>query len=372
MSYSLRVFFEILGFFYIFSYLKFINGLENSIMKKTNQITIKDIASRLNLSASTVSRALNDHPDISDETKSLVREAAERLDYQPNSLALSLRDSKSNVIGVCIPEIKHHFFSSVFSGIENYSRQRGYHIIICQSSELVSREIENIRVLMSMRVDGFLISITKNTTDYKHLNSIEDKGIPVVYFDRPPQATDCDKVIIDDYASAFKITEHIISLGRKKIFHFAGPSTVRIGADRLRGYVDAMKKHNLHTGDDTIYYCDNYDDAVVLVNDLCDRGNIPDAIFAVNDLTAIGAQKTLQFRKIAVPEQTAVAGFANELFAEVAYPGLTTIDQNGQLMGEKAVALLIRRIETQKMIPYETELVPTKLIIRGSTSSDVR
>jgi LacI family transcriptional regulator len=336
-------------------------------MTGKRQATIKDIAKGLGLSPSTVSRALKDHPDISPDTKNAVRKLAEELDYQPNSLALGLHRGKSNIIGVVIPQIKHHFFSSVISGIEERAQKSGYNVMICQSNESYEREISNIRTLVSLRVDGILISITKETYNYDHLFNVMKRKIPIVFFDRPPHATLCDRCIIDDYAAAFSAVEHLISLGRKNIIHFAGPDNVRIGADRQRGYVDAMKRYKIYGGDKMIYKCDKFAEAVKTVGEFCKTGDIPDAIFAVNDMTAIGAVMALAKNGVKVPEQTAVAGFTNGLISQVTTPPLTTVDQNGSLIGMKATELLLKRIDTQIFEPFETVIVPTKLIVRGST-----
>ena len=336
-------------------------------MKIKRQATIKDIAKILGLSPSTVSRALKDHPDISPETKEIVRKTAESLDYQPNTLALGLHSGKSNIIGVIIPQIKHHFFSSVISGIEERAAKAGYNVMICQSNESYEREVSNIKTLVSLRVDGILISITKETYNYDQLFNVMNRQIPIVFFDRPPHATLCDRCIIDDYAAAFSAVEHLISTGRKKIIHFAGPDNVRIGADRKRGYIDALKRHKLFLGEDMIYKCDKFSQAVKIVDDFCKSGEIPDAIFAVNDMTAIGAITTLTKNGIKVPQQTAVAGFTNGLISQVTTPQLTTVDQNGSLIGSKATELLLKRIETQVFQPFETVIVPTKLLVRGST-----
>ena len=184
-------------------------------MRTKRQATIKDIARDLGLSPSTVSRALKDHPDISPETKELVRATAQKLDYQPNSLALGLHSGKSNIIGVIIPQIRHHFFSSVISGIEERAAKAGYNVMICQSNENYEREVSNIKTLVSLHVDGILISITKETCNYDHLFNVMNRQIPIVFFDRPPHATLCDRCIIDDYAAAFSAVRNVRSYGQQ-------------------------------------------------------------------------------------------------------------------------------------------------------------
>lgn len=341
-----------------------------TIMKPFRQATIKDIARELGISASTVSRALKDHPDISPETKEAVRSVADKLDYQPNALALGLHNQRSKIIGIIIPEIRHHFFSSVISSITETARNAGFNVIICPSDESVEREKENIRSLVSLRVEGILISITKETNDYTHFQKLMNRNVPVVFFDRPPEGFACDRCIIDDYAAAYTATEHLVSLGRKKIVHFAGPNNVRIGKDRRRGFVDCLKRHKMPITDDTIFDCDSHDKAVEVIKKLRDEDNIPDAIFAVNDITAVTTVNELNKYGIRVPEKVAVVGFTNGLLSELSSPMLTTIDQNGQLIGEKATKLLLERIETHVLTPYQTAVVPTKLVVRGSTVAE--
>lgn len=329
--------------------------------------TIKDIAKKLGLSASTVSRALKDHPDISPETKEAVKRTAEELDYQPNALALGLHNSKSNIIGVITPKIRHEFFASAISGIEQEARSNGYNVIICQSAESFEREKENIKALVSLRVDGFLISITKETKDYAHLQKLIDRHIPVVFFDRPPEAFVCDRCIIDDYAAAYMAAEHLVKIGRKKIFHFSGPDNVRIGKDRKRGFVDCMKRYGIKVDDSTVFRCDTTDNVNSLVDNLIESGNIPDGIFVVNDITAVTTINALKKHNINVPDDVAVVGFSNDVISKLSSPQLTTIDQNGTSIGQKACNLLLKRIESQDLAPAQTVIVPTKLLVREST-----
>lgn len=343
----------------------------SNIMTNKRQATIKDIAKRLGLSASTVSRALKDHPDISLETKDAVKKTAEELDYQPNALALGLHNQKSNIIGVIIPQIIHYFFSAVISGIEREARKKGYNVIICQSDESMEREIENIKALVSLRVDGFLICITKETKDYAHFQKLMSRNVPVVFFDRPPEGFACDRCIIDDYAAAYQAAEHLVKLGKKKIFHFAGPDNVRIGKDRRRGFVDCMKRNGIKVDENTVFKCDSKEEAKDLIDNLIKDKNIPDGIFCCNDTTAVATINALAKYNIKVPDQVAVEGFSNDLISQLYTPSLTTIDQNGGLVGEKAFGLLLKRIESQDFTSYQTVIVPTKLIVRESTIGDI-
>lgn len=337
------------------------------IYMKHSQITIKDIANALGISASTVSRALKDHPDISTDTKKKVQELAAKLRYRPNAIALSLRNRKSNVIGVIIPQIIHHFFSSVISGIEDVASKAGYQVIICQSNESFQREVNNTFALMMSQVDGVIISQTKETTEYSHFKALEENEIPMVFFDRVCDAVKADHVIIDDYKAAFNAVEHLIAIGRRKIIHFAGPQNLKIGIERLKGYLGALDKYNVPKSDSYIFECDKHEDAINIVNNLIKTNNLPDAIFAVNDSTAIGALVALKRNGIDVPDMVAIAGFTNGLISTVTDPPLTTVDQNGYLMGQRSAEILLDRIENRFTGDYLSEVIPTELKIRGST-----
>lgn len=333
-----------------------------------SQVTIKDIARELKISPSTVSRALKDHPDISTKTKKVVNDLAAKYGYKPNPIALSLLHSKSNIIGVIIPEIVHYFFSSVISGIEEIASQSGYNVMICQSNEDFAREIEAVKALSSSRVDGLLISISKNTHSFSHLSELEDIGIPVVFFDRASDVIKTHKVIIDDFKGAFMAVEHLIKIGRKRIAHLAGPQNLNIGSQRLEGYKAALKKYNILFDEDLVISCDNFKNAVELTPILLSGKNPPDAIFAVNDLTAAGALQASKKKGVLIPDELAIVGFTNGQISTMTDPPLTTIDQHGCEMGQEAMRLLLERFKTKiEDFSPETKEIETSLIIREST-----
>ena len=268
----------------------------------SSPVTIKDIAKALKISASTVSRALKDHPDISRETKDAVNELAVRLKYKPNAVALSLKNSKTNTIGVIIPEVVHYFFSSVISGIEDVAYEAGYNVMVCQSNERYAREVINSQALESNRVEGALVSISKETRDYSHLINLEDNGIPLVYFDRAPEGMEVDKVIIDDRKAAYNATAHLIDTGCRRIAHLAASVTLGIGLQRLEGYKKALKDHGIPFNEEWVIVADSFELAGDATRNLMHLPTPPDAIFAVNDMTAAGAMKTLQRMSIAIPQ----------------------------------------------------------------------
>lgn len=332
-------------------------------------VTIKDIARELNISPSTVSRALKNHPDISSETKKAVNELAQRLNYQPNAVALSLKQRRSNTIGVIIPEIVHYFFSSVISGIEDVAYDAGFNVIICQSNEKYEREVTNARTLLSSRVDGVLISITKEDVDFQHLSNLKDNNIPLVFFDRIVPELFADQVIIDDKKAAYDATKHLISSGRKRIVHFAGPSNLLIGRQRKEGYLLALQKAGLAVNEELILEADTFEKARTSIMKLLHEDTDFDGLFAVNDLTAIGAMKTLQKRGIKIPEDVAIVGFSDGRISGLTDPPLTSVDQHGYEMGTIATQMLIKRITSlEEDYPFETKILNTNLIIRGSSA----
>lgn len=335
---------------------------------RSNQITIKDIARILGISPSTVSRALKDHPDINIDTKKAVNDLAQKLKYQPNAVALSLKNSRSNTIGVIIPEIVHYFFSSVISGIEDVASQKGFTVIICQSNESFDREIANAHTLLSHRVDGILVSITKETLTFNHLVDLQEGGIPLVFFDRIAPEVNADQVVIDDMEASYKATRHLIEAGRRRIAHFAGPQSLVIGKDRLQGYMNALTEAGLPVDNRLIVEADNYERARRAVIEMFDAGIVPDGIFAVNDLTAIGAMQTIQKKGFIIPDDISIVGFSDGSLSGITDPHLTSVDQHGYEMGTTAAEMLFSRI-----LSHETEYIPevkvltADLIVRGSS-----
>lgn len=335
---------------------------------KSGQVTIKDIAKALGVSPSTVSRALKGHPDISEETRKAVSDLASRLKYEPNAIALSLKQSRSNSIGVIIPEMVHYFFSSVLSGITDVAYDAGFTVIICQSNEIHEREVANVKALYANRVDGILISISKDSDEFDHLNFLIDNDIPVVFFDRFAPGIVCDKVIVDDFDAAYKATKHLIDEGRRRIAHFSGPQKLLIGRERLEGYKKALKSAGIPVDESLIIHAENFEMAREAVSKLLELPKPPDGIFAVNDLTAIGAMLTLQKRGVKVPDEVAIVGFSDGKFSGIVEPNLSSVDQHGYEMGTAAARMLIKRILSEDpFYPPETVILQTSLIIRGSS-----
>ncbi len=335
---------------------------------RAHQVTIKDIAKVLGISVSTVSRALKDHPDISEETRKQVKELARKLNYEPNALALSLRRNKSNTIGIIIPEIVHHFFSSVISGIEDVAYDSGYNVIVCQSNETYEREVINAQALLSNRVDGVLISISKTTLDFDHFRNFTNQGIPMVFFDRVCPELNTDRVITNDEGGAFIATEHLINIGCKKIAHFAAPQNLLIGQGRLAGYLRALKQYKYNYDPNLVLHCDTMEQAEEKTIDFLNRFPDVEGIFAVNDSTAIGAIKMIHKMGKRIPQDVAVIGFGDGPNALIVSPTLSTVEQKGYEIGAEAVKLLINKIENETPTDsFQTKVITPNLIVRGST-----
>jgi DNA-binding LacI/PurR family transcriptional regulator len=334
-----------------------------------SRFTIVDIAKALKISSSTVSRALRDHPDISKATKVRVLEMAERLDYFPDSLAQGLKKRRTNMIGIIVPEIKHDFFSSAISGIEDIAYQSDFTIMVCQSNEDYNREVINLRALVSNRVAGLLVSLAQNTIDISHFDILQKQDIPVVFFDRTSGQITHSQVIVDDYQGAFEAVSHLIERGYQKIAHIRGPNNISIGRERCLGYQDALIKHGFSIDDRYIVEAGfRQDDGSIAARQLLEMTQPPDAIFAVNDPVAIGAYVVLKERNIQIPKQMALVGFSNNPISALLEPALTTVDQPVYDIGISAAKILLEQINDEDKNPKPiTKIHKTKLIIRQSS-----
>lgn len=334
---------------------------------KNTQITIKDIAKALNISPSTVSRALKNHPDISEKTKKEVQKYAQKFNYKPNVLASNLRMNKNNTIGVIVPEIIHYFFSSVLSGIEQVSNREGYNVIICQSSENYEKEIRNVDALISSRVSGVLACLSKTTTTYDHFQQIINHGIPLVFYDRVCISIDTDRVVVDDYTGAFSAVEYLIQTGCKRIAFYSSPLHLEISKNRRNGYLDALYKYGLPVDESLIRICDTREEAIIITPEILDRPDRPDGFFAINDHCASGILYATKLAKLSVPEDVSICGFSDGELAKACDPMLTTVEQHGYEMGINAAELLISKIKGETQGKYTNKIIKTNLIIRGTT-----
>ena len=333
------------------------------------KVTIIDIAKELNITAATVSRALNDHPAISDETKQRVAEVAQRLNYKTNKIASSLRSGKSHAIGVLIPSAEIKFFGSVVHGIEQMANLHGYNVLIYQTNESRDYEVKGIETFLSARVDGILVSIAKETTDYSHFIEMKTRGMPIVFFDRAIDDLRISSVTINDYKGAFMATDHLIKQGYKKIAHIAGPQHIKLFNDRLKGYMGALQANKIMVDADLIYMGDvSIDAGKRAIKYFFEKENKPDAAFTVEDFTALGALKELKDKNIKTPEEFGLIGFANELFGEHITPSLSTIDQQTVLMGKESFKLLLNMISkgSRDTLPQKIILDPIPIFRNSS------
>ncbi|MFT3753043.1 MAG: LacI family DNA-binding transcriptional regulator [Paludibacter sp.] len=335
-------------------------------MKKP-PITIKDIARALNISPSTVSRALKNHPDISQDTKDVVNKFAKDNNYKPNTLALSLRMSKNNTIGVIVPEINNYFFSFVLSGIEEVADEADFNVLLCQSGENYEKEVRNTKALEATRVSGVLASLCKHTTNYDHFQDIIDCDIPLVFFDRICIGINTDRVVVDDYVGAFAAVEYMIQTGCKRIAFYSSPFHLEISKNRKNGYLDALRKYGLKVDESLIRVCDTREEAIIITPEILDRPDRPDGFFAINDHCAAGIMYAVKLAKLRIPEDIAIFGFSDGELARACDPMLSTVEQHGYEMGKHAATLLLDKINGVTHGQYTNKIVKTNLIIREST-----
>lgn len=329
-------------------------------------ITIKDIARELQISVSTVSRALQNHPDISDRTKELVRECARRLNYKPNIMASNLRTSKNTTIGVVIPELNHHFFSSILDGIEQVANEAGYNILICQTGENVEKEVRSIQTLIGSRVAGILVGVSKQTERLYHLQEVLDQNIPLVLYDRPCPSLKCDQVVSDDYMGAYNAVEYLIQTGKRKIMYLSSSIQLEVSRRRYQGWRDALLRYHIPITDDMIMECDTRSKAIIAAPSILQRENRPDGIFCVNDDCAAGVLHVAKILGLKLPDDLSICGFSDAPLCRATQPMLTTVQQHGVEIGRRATARLLERLNGDDRI-VKTEMVPADLIVRETT-----
>lgn len=328
------------------------------------KITIKTIAKELGVSTSTVSKALKDSHEISTETKERIQAYANLYNYKPNNLALQLRNQKTKVIGVILPKIVHHFFSTVIMGIEEGANKKGYNIIVCFSNESYQKEVETLKVLSNGSVDGIIVSIANETLknkDFKHFTDLVAEEIPLVLFDRVVDEILCDKVVVDDVGAGYKATKHLLSNGRKKIALITTPKHVNVGTLRRQGYEKALIEAYIKTDKNLIVEVDENLDIKKQIEKVFEQEI--DGVFAVNEIYAANSMRIAKERGFSIPEEMSIIGFTDGLISEYSSPSITTIAQHGFTMGKQSVELLIERIENEAEV-----FKPKKIVI----SSDLK
>lgn len=334
-------------------------------MNKT-QITIKDIARALGVSPSTVSRALKNNPDISQETRDLVNAYAREHHYKPNEMAVNLRASRSNTIGVIVPQIVHHFFSCVLSGLEQMATDAGYNILVAQSNESYEQETKIVHSFLTARVCGVVASLAKETSTYNHYQELLDNDIPIVFYDRICTGLKTERVVVDDYAGAFAAVEYMIQTGCSRILFYGADPHLEITKNRRNGYLDAMKKYHIPIDESMIRLCDTREKAIALTPDLLEGDNAPDGFFAINDETAAGILYACKLIGKKVPEEVSICGFSDGTIAQSTDPKLTTVEQHGEEVGRCAFEILKEKIEDSQG-KSSNKIVRTNLVVRGTT-----
>lgn len=322
------------------------------------------------MSASTVSRALNDYSRISKKTKDLVKRKAIEMNYKPNQLASNLRKGKGNLIGIIIPRINRHFFSHAIAGMETITNPAGYNLMICQTNESENEELNSLQTLINNRAEGIIMSISKGTKDNLHIQAAIDGGVPVVLFDRLLKNQNVDHVTNDNFNGAYVATKHLIEMGYKKIFHFTGPLHINLYDDRCKGYKLAMEEAGLEVSDDMIF-----EDVITRVrggevtNELIENSRLPDAIFSASDFSALGALLVLKEKGLKIPEEIGICGFANEPFTELTDPSMSTLEQFSEEIGKSSARMLIDKIEHGVTTGSSSSMsFKPRLIIRDSSN----
>lgn len=337
-----------------------------------NQITLKDIARALNLSNSTVSRALKSSYQISEATQKIVKEYAAQHNYRPNVLAQSLKSRKSKSIAVLFPAVANNFFAEVMNGIESIANKRNYQVTIAQTHESSERELENIKHLVMRSVDGLLISLSTETDDLSYINRLLDEDFPIVFFDRVIDKVNTHCVVADNVGGSYDATLHLVDMGYEKIAHITSSPNLSITKERMEGYTKALEKSGIAINNSYIKYCQYggmYDDEVeAAVIGLLSMTDPPDAIVTASDRITIKCFSFLKRKGIKVPGQVALAGFSNFSAPELFDPSLTTVKQPAFEMGKTAVELLFQLIESKKPVKqFEKKILSTELVIRNST-----
>ncbi|MDO7844773.1 LacI family DNA-binding transcriptional regulator [Hymenobacter sp. M29] len=337
---------------------------------KKQQTSIRDLAQQLNLSISTVSRALADHKDISESTKQRVRELAQQLSYRPNQLAAALRKGHSKTLGVIVPHIKGYFFPAVMNGIEKVATREGFNVLMCQSNEDVQREQRNIETFLDAQVEGILISVSATThLETQHFEQVRRQGIPLVFFDRVPELPHSMAVILDDFQGAYRAVAHLIAQGCTRIAHLAGPQHLNTSRNRYLGYREALRAHGLNYEEEWTYSLPalTHEAGRLGMQHLLALNAGLDAVFAAYAIPTVGAMEVLRDQGRRVPQDLAIACFSNDPFTAMTQPQITVIDQRPEQMGETAVRLFLQLLKRGPAYTPPHLILKPELVIRNSS-----
>jgi LacI family transcriptional regulator len=341
-----------------------------------NAVTIRDIAKELNLSVSTVSKALRDSYEISEKTKKLVIACAQKNNYRPNPIAQSLKQGSSKSIGIVVSTIENQFFSQVINGIESVAYKQGFNVIITQTHESYDLEVKNVQHLTYRSIDGLLISLSTETKDIEHLKKLQQQGLPIVFFDRVSDEMDTHKVVADNFKGGYDATRHLIESGYKRIAHITSPPNISITKERLAGYNQALADAGIEIPESYIKHCPHggrdISEIENALNELLSLENKPDAIFTTSDRITTTTLFLLNRLKIKIPKEIALIGYTNTTLADVLNPTLSTVYQPGFDMGMKATEMLLSLILSKRPVTeFETLVLPTQLFVRNSSGKSI-
>ena len=330
-------------------------------------ISLKDLAEELGVSISTVSRALKNHPDISPELTARIQQLARERNYTPNPLAMGLLRQQTKMIGVIVPDIVTHFYASIISGIEQVAYEHGYYIVIASSSESHKKEVEAVENLMKSRVEGLIVCLSQETTEFNHFERLIQNEIPLVFFDRIPDLINAPKVLVDGKEAAENVTRHFYENGCQRIAYISGPAHLNISQNRKEGYLEGLKKCGLDYYPELLVECNlSADDAALATQKLLQLKNIPDAIFGINDTVAFAAMKEIKKHGLKIPDNIALVGFTDEFHSTVVDPALTSVTHPTLKMGQETARLFFNSLENGSSYQEEVVLY-TELIVRESS-----
>ncbi|MEE1961248.1 LacI family DNA-binding transcriptional regulator [Allomuricauda taeanensis] len=333
------------------------------------KITLKDIARELEVSISTVSKALKNSEEISRDTKEKVQAFAKLYNYKPNNIAISLKNKRTKNIGVVIPDIVHHFFTTVIRGIEKYANARGYNVIVCLSEESFDKEVINMEMLANGSIDGFIMSLSSETQqkgDYNHLKEVTEQGIPVVLFDRITNEIDCDKVVIDDELGGYMATKKFIEQGKKRIALISTDDYLSVSKARSMGYRKALSESKLGVDESLVLKMPSMEMDENRIKEFLETRK-PDAVLCVNEIFAVYSMRLVQKNGLKIPDDISFIGFTDGVLSKYANPSLTVVAQHGEKMGEVSAKMLIDKIESEEEEEtYQTKILEPTLVIRES------
>lgn len=340
-------------------------------MNAKRPITIKDIARKFNCSPSTVSRALNNHYSINEDTRKNIQEYAQKAGYQRNSVSLSLLNKLTGSLGIIVPTISNYYEASVIDGLHSALQPLGYSLTICVTNESSRVEAEHMSSLLANRVEGIFLSVSQDTYDSghcDHLQTVLQRRIPLIFIDRDYTGFNASRVMVDDYHGAYAVVEHLVKMGCQRIAHLKGPNGLTVSEQRFTGYIDCLKRYELPIRGDLIINTNfKIESAIIPTKHLLDLVSPPDAIFGVNDGVAIGAMRVIRDRGLQIPADIALVGFDNSPTSAYMHPSLTTVARPGREVGTEAARLFLRQLNTAGDFPEEAITLPSSLIIRESS-----